>query len=123
MVYATSRLKPRLITKHVLPMIKSYLLIGFRSLRKHFSYSSNNIAGLGLGLATCLLLVTWIRHEVSYDRFHAEGDRIYRATLEICFAGQADVIPSTPNKLLAELKTHHAGVDNGVRVYEQSKFS
>lgn len=102
-------------------MIKSYLLIGLRSLRKHFSYSVINIAGLGLGLATCLLLVTWIRHEVSYDRFHADADRIYRATLEISFGGHADAIPSTPNKLLAELRAHHAGVENGVRVYHLSR--
>jgi putative ABC transport system permease protein len=62
-------------------MLKNYLLIAFRSLRKHLSYSVINIVGLGLGLATCLLLVTWILHELSYDKFNAKADRIYRPSL------------------------------------------
>jgi len=117
-------LKMRLFRNIITPylMIKSYLLIGFRSLRKHFSYSVINILGLGLGLATCLLLVMWIRHELSYDRFHRDGERLYRATLAFSFGGQADVMGVTPNKLLAELRRQHAGIESGVRVYEQSTF-
>lgn len=37
-------------------MLKNYLLISFRNLRKHLSYSLINIFGLSMGLATCLLL-------------------------------------------------------------------
>lgn len=104
-------------------MIKSYMLIGFRNIRKHFSYSLINIAGLGLGLATCLLLATWIRHEVSYDGFHESADRVYRATLEMSFGGQSNAIPSTPNKLLAVLRANHPGIENGVRLYDLAAYS
>jgi putative ABC transport system permease protein len=104
-------------------MIKSYLLIGLRNLRKHLSYSLINILGLGLGLATCLLLVTWIRHEVSFDRFHAGADRMYMAKLEVSSGGQAQSIPQTPNKLLAELRASYPAVETGVRVYDLRSFT
>lgn len=81
-------------------MLKNYLLISFRSLRKHFSYSLINILGLGLGLATCLLLVTWIRHELSFDKFHEKADRIYRFSLEYGNGGQTASTSVSPTALL-----------------------
>jgi putative ABC transport system permease protein len=103
-------------------MLKNYLLIGLRNLRKHFTYSLINIFGLALGLATCLLLTTWIRHELSFDKFHEDPDRIYRATLEMSFGGRSHVIPQTPNKLLAVLETL-PDVEQGTRVYDLSSYT
>lgn len=101
-------------------MIKNYLLIGFRNLRKHFSYSLINIFGLGLGLATCILLVTWIRHELSFDRFHDDSNRIYRSSLEMSFGGQINHLQQSPNKLLPVIKENFPDVENGVRFYDRS---
>jgi hypothetical protein len=50
-------------------MIRNYFLTGFRNLVKYRFYSIINVAGLGLGIAASLLLVSWIIHELSYDRF------------------------------------------------------
>ncbi len=104
-------------------MIKNYLLIGFRNLRKHFSYSAINIFGLGLGLATCLLLVTWIRHELSFDRFHHDADRIYRSSLEMSFGGQVNQLQQSPNKLLPVIMENFPDVENGVRFYDRSGYT
>jgi putative ABC transport system permease protein len=101
-------------------MIKNYLLIGFRNLRKHFSYSLINIFGLGLGLATCLLLVTWIKHELSFDRFHDDSDRIYRSSLEMSFGGQINHLYQSPNKLLPVIKENFPDVENGTRFYDRT---
>jgi putative ABC transport system permease protein len=103
-------------------MIKNYLLIGFRNLRKHFSYSFINIFGLGLGLATCLLLVTWIRHELSFDRFHDDSDRIYRSSLEMSFGGQTNRLQQSPNKLLPVIRENFPDVENGTRFYNLSGY-
>jgi putative ABC transport system permease protein len=97
-------------------MIKNYILISFRNLRKHLSYSLINIFGLGLGLATCLLLITWILHEVSYDRFNTNAERIYRGSLEYGFGGQVARTPVSPNALLPALLSLPE-VQTGVRVY------
>jgi putative ABC transport system permease protein len=92
-------------------MLKNYLRIGFRNLRKHLSYSMINILGLGLGLATCVLLVTWIRHELSYDKFHKNADHIYRASLAAASVSPTALLPALMS--LPETRT-------GVRIYNPS---
>jgi putative ABC transport system permease protein len=59
-------------------MFKNYFLVAFRQLWRHRVYSSVNLLGLALGLAVSLLILLFVAHEYSYDRFHAQADRIYR---------------------------------------------
>lgn len=60
-------------------MILNYLKIAFRNLLKNRIYASVNILGLAVGLAVCMLIVLYVVHEYSYDRFHTYADRIYQA--------------------------------------------
>jgi putative ABC transport system permease protein len=103
-------------------MIKNYLLVSFRNLRKHFSYSLINIFGLGIGLATCLLLVTWIRHELSYDKFHAKADRIYRSSLEMDNGGEIVKMAVSPTALLPTLR-ELPEVEAGTLVYNPTAWN
>jgi putative ABC transport system permease protein len=103
-------------------MIGNYLLIAIRNLRKHFSYSAINIAGLGLGLATCLLLGVWIRHELSYDDFNTKIDRIYRASMEYSFGGQTKAVSVSPTIVLPTLQKEFGEIETGVRLYNSSSF-
>lgn len=84
-------------------MLRNYLIISLRNLQKHFSYAFINVSGLALGLATCLLLVTWIRHELSYDRFHENAESIYRVSMEYSFGGHVARTSVSPNALLPAL--------------------
>lgn len=59
-------------------MFKNYIKISFRSLVKQRFYSLINIGGLAIGLASCLLIVMYISHELSYDKFHKDAERIHR---------------------------------------------
>lgn len=59
-------------------MFNNYLKIALRNLVKHKHYSLINMFGLSVGLAVCTLMVMYIHHEFSYDRFHPEHDKIYR---------------------------------------------
>src|ERR1700739_1849677 len=61
-------------------MIKSYITIAFRSLRRNLSYAFLNIFGLTLGIAACLVIFLVVRNELNYDNY-AKADRIYRVTL------------------------------------------
>lgn len=59
-------------------MIKNYLNIAFRNLRKHKFYSAINILGLSVGL-TCFVFITlFVLDELKYDQHHQEADRIFR---------------------------------------------
>ena len=104
-------------------MIRNYLLTGFRNLLKHRFYSIINVAGLGLGIAASLLLVSWIIHELSYDRFHNDADRIYRSSLEYSFGGQTAKTSVSPTALLPALQKNFAEVEAGVRVYNPTSWS
>lgn len=61
-------------------MLQNYLRIALRNLQKRAGYTLINVGGLGLGLACCFLIVLFIQHELSFDRFHEKSDRIYRLT-------------------------------------------
>ncbi|MEO1074989.1 MAG: ABC transporter permease [Bacteroidota bacterium] len=62
-------------------MLKNYVLIALRNLSRQRGYAFINILGLALGLACCLLLLLYVRHELSYDRHHEDAAAIYRAAL------------------------------------------
>ena len=59
-------------------MLKNYLLIAFRNLTKNKGFSFINIFGLAIGMAACLLILQYVSFELSFDKFHTKGDRIYR---------------------------------------------
>lgn len=63
-------------------MFKNNLKIAIRNLLRQKIYSFINVMGLAVGVASCLLIVLFIRNEFSYDKFFRDQDRIYRMVLE-----------------------------------------
>jgi putative ABC transport system permease protein len=63
-------------------MFRNYLKVAMRSLLKRKAFTLINILGLATGMAVCLLIVLFIRSELSYDKFHQNADRIYRMVLD-----------------------------------------
>ena len=61
-------------------MITNYLKIAFRNLMKYKFISFINLFGLTVGLSCCLLILTYIIHELSYDKYNKNADRTYRFT-------------------------------------------
>ena len=61
-------------------MIRNYLVIALRLIRRHKVYSFINVAGLAVSMACALLIVFWVRDELSYDKFNVHLDRLYRVT-------------------------------------------
>jgi putative ABC transport system permease protein len=59
-------------------MLKNYLKIAIRSLRKNKVFSLINILGLTIGITVCMMIFLFVMNEFSYDDFHKDGDRIYR---------------------------------------------
>ena len=63
-------------------MFKNYFKIALRNLSRNKIYSFINIAGLSIGLACAMLILLYVKDEVSYDRFHKNVDHIYRITTQ-----------------------------------------
>ena len=58
--------------------MKKQLLFSLRRLGRHKLTTGINILGLTLGVLSCLVIYLYVSFEFSYDKFHADGDRIYR---------------------------------------------
>jgi putative ABC transport system permease protein len=56
--------------------------VSLRKMRRQRWYSLISIAGLAVGIACSILILLWVRHELSYDRFHKSAENIYRITME-----------------------------------------
>ncbi len=59
-------------------MLKHYFRSAARNLARNKVYSFINIAGLGIGLACAMLIMLYVKDEVSFDRFHSNVDNVYR---------------------------------------------
>ncbi|MGN6803049.1 MAG: ABC transporter permease [Ginsengibacter sp.] len=59
-------------------MFKNYFITAWRNLKRNKIYSFINIAGLSMGLACAMLILLYVKDEVSFDRFHKNVQNIYR---------------------------------------------
>jgi putative ABC transport system permease protein len=59
-------------------MYKNYFKIAWRNLTKYKMYSAIKIGGFSIGIATFLLILIFIKDELSYDKNYEHGDRIFR---------------------------------------------
>jgi putative ABC transport system permease protein len=64
-------------------LLWSYVRISLRKIRRQKGYSFINIAGLAVGLACSILMMLWVRDELSFDRFHANRNSLYRIITEL----------------------------------------
>ncbi|MDF9800162.1 putative ABC transport system permease protein [Catalinimonas alkaloidigena] len=98
-------------------MIRNYLKIAFRNLANYKLYTTLNILGLSIGVASCLLILLYVYHELSYDAFHAKADRIYRVGLNGKIADQEIFTTNTTPPLAFTAVEELPEVQNAVRVY------
>jgi putative ABC transport system permease protein len=77
-------------------MLKNYLKIAYRNLVKHRFYSLINVFGLSLGITSCILILTYIGYERSYDGYHKNADDIYRIASRTTVSGQTNEYARTP---------------------------
>lgn len=71
-------------------MLKNYVKLALRNLRRNTVFAAINILGLSVGLAACLLIAAWVRDESSYDRYAYRSNDIYRVNLGVTTAVQSD---------------------------------
>lgn len=98
-------------------MVKSYIVVAFRNLLKHKGYSAVNIVGLAIGMAGFLLIMCYVQHELSYDQFYPDADRIYRVIKEVRPQGsEAYFKLETPGAVASILENEYPEVERAVRV-------
>ncbi|MEM7110200.1 MAG: ABC transporter permease, partial [Bacteroidota bacterium] len=68
-------------------MFKNYFLITFRNLLQYKTFSAINIFGLTLGIVCFTFIFLYVNHELSYDKFHENSDKVYNVPLTWHFGG------------------------------------
>jgi putative ABC transport system permease protein len=74
-------------------MIRNFLVLAFRNMRRQFLYSFINIVGLAIGLASTLVIFLFVYSEWSHDRHFKNGERIYRVGVSFFNMGLFSIGP------------------------------
>ncbi|MEZ4953676.1 MAG: ABC transporter permease, partial [Saprospiraceae bacterium] len=77
-------------------MFKNHLIVVYRNLLQQKSQTAILVFGLALGIGTCFFIALWVKSELSYDRFHASSERIFRVTEKIWTDGSGEYCASAP---------------------------
>jgi putative ABC transport system permease protein len=98
-------------------MFKNYLKISVRSLWNHRFFSGINIFGLAISMSVCLLLLMLLVDQYSYDRFHANKDRLYRVISGRTESTVKEInLATAPMPIATVLKEEYPGVEEVVRI-------
>ncbi len=100
-------------------MLKNYLKIAFRNIKRHKGYSFINIVGLAIGMACCILILLWVQDELSYDRFHENADDIYRVLQDINFTDHSTTWAITQGPLGPSLKEDFPEIIDATRITDR----
>jgi len=83
-------------------MFRNYFKVTFRNLLRYKLFSFINIFGLAAGMSICLLIITMLAEQKSYDQFHRHKDRIYRIITQPGFSNQTASSPALLTEALAD---------------------
>ena len=103
-------------------MIKNYFKIAWRNLKKDKLYSAIKIGGFALSIAACMLIALYIRHELSYDKQWAAGDRIYRILVKFNQNGKEETDDSWPAPMAKALASDFPEVEKSGRLMDSPLF-
>ena len=98
-------------------MLKNYFKVAFRYLLRHKEYTIINVMGLAVGISCCILIMLFVRSEVSYDKFHSKADRIYRMYMNEKVKGETFTNVATPIPLAPALQASFPEIETTTRVY------
>ena len=103
-------------------MLRNYLKIAWRNLRKQRGLSFINIFGLSVGLVCCLLITLYVLDELSYDRYNAKADRTYRIHTDVKFGGTDSRSAVSADPIGPTLKKDYPQVEQFVRLHQRGTW-
>src|SRR5260221_5842745 len=92
-------------------MIKNYFKIAFRGFWRHKLFTLINIIGLSIGISAALVIYLIVHYDFTFDKFHKDGDRIYRVVSNFSFQGQPSYTRGVCGPLPDAIKSQATGVE------------
>ncbi|QJD78657.1 ABC transporter permease [Spirosoma rhododendri] len=104
-------------------MLRNYLKIALRTLWKNRTHTLINLVGLSVAFGTCILLFLTATFELSYDRFHADADRIFRLNfLETNRDGTPNPSATMPFPITPTLQAEFPEIEGVTRWFDNRKY-
>jgi len=97
-------------------MLRNFFTIALRTLSRQKLYSTINILGFAIGIAACILILLYIRNELSYDRYHEKADRTYRLHVEGFVGGQEMRLANSSGPVAPTLQRDYPFVEAFTRI-------
>lgn len=97
-------------------MFKNYIVIAFRSLKKKVGYSLVNIAGLSVGLACSIIILMYVKYELSYEDFQIGTENTYRMALNRVYPGRSVDFAVIPHSIGHQMQEDFPEVQQIARV-------
>ncbi|MFK7951728.1 MAG: ABC transporter permease [Ekhidna sp.] len=95
-------------------MLRNFLLIAFRNLKKNGLYSFINISGLSIGIVCSVLILLWVADELAFDKFIPKSNRLYQVWISSDFDGKVNNWRSVPLPVYDAIKTADNSIKNSV---------
>ncbi len=102
---------------NLLTMLKNFFKTASRNILKNKAYSLINFIGLTAGLSLSLLIITYVRSEMSYDQFQEKADRLYRLSYTV---PNGLKLAATPPPIAPFMQEFFPEVEESARLYNRS---
>ncbi|MBN1326800.1 MAG: ABC transporter permease [Candidatus Cloacimonetes bacterium] len=99
-------------------MIKHYLLIAWRNIVRQKTYAFLNISGLALGMACFIIIMLWVKHELSYDKHNENYKNLYLVGIDIKIGDQEGKGSTSSGSMAGPLVEDYPEVLSAARIYK-----
>ena len=97
-------------------MIRNYIKIAVRNFIKDRFYSLINVLGLALGIASSLIIVLYVVHQLSYDDFHPDLENKYRVNQTNIWSPDGGIMSSSVLPLAHVLVNEYPEIQSAIRI-------
>ena len=98
-------------------MLFYHIKVALRNLSRNKLYSFINIFALSIGIAICMIISLWVLRELSFDRFHAKANRIFRVERELFRDNLYSRWPITGGSYKQALTDDYPEIEDAVRFW------
>lgn len=102
-------------------MIRNYFKIAIRNIKSNKLYSLINIGGLSLGLSACILIMFYVSHEYSFDKFHAGSENIFSLQAKSVFGSDTIYMQRFSPSTAELIDQSSPEVEGHIRYYSEYK--
>src|SRR6195952_3407019 len=104
-------------------MIKNYFKTAFRGFWKHKLFTLINVIGLSIGISAALVIYLIVNYDFTFDKFHKDGDRIYRIVTNYSFSGDVGYNSGINGPMVEAVKNDVTGLEGTAPFFNLYQFN